>query len=699
MPKIDPLDNIDVIPKLLEKIEEENLDKWRIRGPDISESIQANQDKIKHLMKNYHSPGAVRGWLLGNFIPLRYFPHLKIPRDKWKTFKVGYGRRVGDQILWLPSYLALDGDLGFFLGYFIGDGSARKSFLRLSINAKDTDLIQWFEHFMKNRFGLLAHTKKEPIADMFTLQVNSTALIWILNHVLGVARTRAQGKHKIPFIILNGSKDTIYGFLGGLIASDGDVNAKRNVVRIVSSDFPFIEELAYLAGRVGLYVTIQRSIPQKGTPMYSLCFSGEDSLRQLLNHGYIKHVDKKMIRQKRNKIRSRAWARDLPVVESQLLAFARKARTARNPRISDRVQAPRIVALNQIQRIRERYEKLSPTDVEQLEIIENIINGDLGFAKVKRIERVPSKSKFVYCFEVAEKFHGLTAGTGGIFSHNCFGYQGYRNARFGRIEAHEAISAYGRHTLTQTQQLAANYGLEVCAGIVDSIWLKRPDEQPLSLTVTERLLQEVESATQLPVEHAADYHWIVFLPRRHEPTIGVLNRYYGLRKDGTFKIRGIEIRQSSAPLFVKKMQQKLLEVLAKARTREQFRTQLRFAKKVMQDHITLLEEGNMSLEDLLVTIRPSRTPEEYVSNTRQAIAALQLAKSDVQVEPGMKLSYLIIDVSAKDPMRRVRATQLLTGDEPYDVKEYQKLCIRAYENLIPSEFTTKPPTLEKFLRI
>lgn len=281
----------------------------------------------------------------------------------------------------------------------------------------------------------------------------------------------------------------------------------------------------------------------------------------------------------------------------------------------------------------------------------------------------------------------------------CFGYQGYRNARFGRIEAHEAISAYGRQALTQTQQLATNYGLEVCAGIVDSIWLKRPDERPLSLTVAEKLRQEIESATQLPVEHAADYHWIVFLPRRHEPSIGVLNRYYGLKKDGTFKIRGIEIRQSSAPLFVKKMQQKLLEVLAKARTREQFRTQLGVAKKVMQDHITLLEEGKMSLKDLLVTIRPSRAPEEYVSNARQAVAALQLAKSDVKVEPGMKLSYLIIDVSAKDPMRRVRATQLLTGDESYDVKEYRKLCIRAYENLISSEFTMKPPTLEKFLRI
>ena len=29
----------------------------------------------------------------------------------------------------------------------------------------------------------------------------------------------------------------------------------------------------------------------------------------------------------------------------------------------------------------------------------------------------------------------------------CFGYLGYKNARFGRIEAHEAVTAYGRDKL------------------------------------------------------------------------------------------------------------------------------------------------------------------------------------------------------------------------------------------------------------
>ncbi len=279
----------------------------------------------------------------------------------------------------------------------------------------------------------------------------------------------------------------------------------------------------------------------------------------------------------------------------------------------------------------------------------------------------------------------------------CFGYQGYRNARFGRIEAHETISAYGRNALTLTQQIAAKKGLEVVAGIVDSVWLKNPTEESIPSELIREVCQNIVETVELPVEHAANYHWIIFLPRRQEPEIGVLNRYYGLKTDGTFKIRGIEIRQSSSPPFIKNFQRDLLKLLACARSREQFRTQVRRAKWTMNACIEQLTAGNVPPEELIITIRPSRAPSEYVNNSRQAIAARQLAAMGVKVEPGMKLQYILTDVQAKDPKRRVKIGQLLKGDEKYDVEEYRKLIIRAYENLIPPEFEWKTPKLETFL--
>ena len=53
----------------------------------------------------------------------------------------------------------------------------------------------------------------------------------------------------------------------------------------------------------------------------------------------------------------------------------------------------------------------------------------------------------------------------------CFGYTGYRNARFGRIEAHEAICAWSRELLLATIEEAQKDGWDVLHAIVDCVWL------------------------------------------------------------------------------------------------------------------------------------------------------------------------------------------------------------------------------------
>ena len=51
-----------------------------------------------------------------------------------------------------------------------------------------------------------------------------------------------------------------------------------------------------------------------------------------------------------------------------------------------------------------------------------------------------------------------------------------------------------------------------------------------------------------------------------------------------------------------------------------------------------------------------------------------------------------------DPSKRVKVTQLLTGKERYDYQEYRKLCIRAYEGLIPPEMEIKKKlVIDQFL--
>jgi len=64
----------------------------------------------------------------------------------------------------------------------------------------------------------------------------------------------------------------------------------------------------------------------------------------------------------------------------------------------------------------------------------------------------------------------------------CFGYLGYKNARFGRIEAHESVTAYGREALLRAKEVAEEMGYEVLHMYVDGLWVCRPggSSQPAS---------------------------------------------------------------------------------------------------------------------------------------------------------------------------------------------------------------------------
>ena len=54
-----------------------------------------------------------------------------------------------------------------------------------------------------------------------------------------------------------------------------------------------------------------------------------------------------------------------------------------------------------------------------------------------------------------------------------FGYLGYRNARFGRIEAHEAVTAFGRESLLHAKEICEEEGFELLHAITDSLWIRK----------------------------------------------------------------------------------------------------------------------------------------------------------------------------------------------------------------------------------
>jgi DNA polymerase elongation subunit (family B) len=93
----------------------------------------------------------------------------------------------------------------------------------------------------------------------------------------------------------------------------------------------------------------------------------------------------------------------------------------------------------------------------------------------------------------------------------CFGYLGYKNARFGTVDGHIGVCAFGREALLNAAHLAEENGFEVIHGIVDSLWVKKQDAQ---IQDFQALCEKITLQTKIPLHFEGRYKWIVFLPSK-----------------------------------------------------------------------------------------------------------------------------------------------------------------------------------------
>ncbi|MHA1377339.1 MAG: DNA polymerase domain-containing protein [Candidatus Helarchaeota archaeon] len=268
----------------------------------------------------------------------------------------------------------------------------------------------------------------------------------------------------------------------------------------------------------------------------------------------------------------------------------------------------------------------------------------------------------------------------------CFGYMGFRNARFGRVEGHQSVTAYSRELLLRAAEIARKKKLHIIHGIVDSLWVQ--DEDGYNENNIDKYLEfcsEIEKETKIPMDYDGCYKFIVFLPTQANPQIGTLNHYYGVFKNGNIKVRGIELRRHDSPKIVKDAQKEMIDYFAKnANNSLDFKRLVPKVKKnVLQKYIDKIRVHDYNLDDLLITTRITRYPHQYKNSSRQAIAAKQLTNLGIEIHPGQKIHYLITNADAKNPTNRVLVSHLIKHGSRCDVKEYTKLLKRALRNLIP----------------
>src|SRR5438876_238116 len=306
----------------------------------------------------------------------------------------------------------------------------------------------------------------------------------------------------------------------------------------------------------------------------------------------------------------------------------------------------------------------------------SLARSELTFLRVQEVDEVAPQTDFVYCFEMEENLNGFVT-QGNLFVSNSFGYQGYKNARFGRIECHEAINAYARNILVRTMEIAESHGYEVVHGIVDSVWLRpTANADPIDM-----VREHIAGSIGLPIELEGRYKRIVFLPCK-TTGVGALNRYYGLFQDDEFKLRGIELRKHDTPEFINICQEAMLGELSLASTAAEFLERIPKAVDILRWTAKCVLDRAIPVHQFILTKSVSRTLTEYVVLTATAAALKQLEKRGFPVEPGESVRYVLMDARARDSERKVRVAEFLQGDEAPDAWEYIKLLARSGQTLL-----------------
>lgn len=241
----------------------------------------------------------------------------------------------------------------------------------------------------------------------------------------------------------------------------------------------------------------------------------------------------------------------------------------------------------------------------------------------------------------------------------CFGYTGYKNARFGRIEVHEQITLKATKLLQECVGLVHQKGGRVLHAIIDCLFVQQCNPMEIAADIEEYTKIRTESET---------YDWVVFLPQNDGT--GSYSNYYGRIKGGGIKSRGVAARRRNTPPYIQQMQQKMITLMASEPEVEKIGTLWPEVKQMYRQYSDGIRDASFS--DLVITRRIGRERYQKRCIPQAVIDCYQ--SYGIELVPGMDASYLVRDEKS------------LLVDPAFDPKEidvryYQRMIDRAWEEI------------------
>jgi DNA polymerase elongation subunit (family B) len=197
----------------------------------------------------------------------------------------------------------------------------------------------------------------------------------------------------------------------------------------------------------------------------------------------------------------------------------------------------------------------------------------------------------------------------------------------------ESITAYGRYSLKSAYKIAKEKGLHPIYGDTDSLFLEDPSEKEIKW-----LIKTVKKRLKLDLSVDVRYTLCV-LPAASKA-------YFGIKKDGTYDIKGLTAIKSNSPDFIRKVFEDCVKELTTVKDKSELPKAKRKIEAIVQNATEDLVRGEIPIKDLEYSVVIHDDPVVKVkgSSIHQPYqCAFQLLDSGQKVKRGDEMRFVKVN--------------------------------------------------------
>lgn len=344
-------------------------------------------------------------WRKQKILPIAIINRTK-KEFEFEITRISYGRSRS-----IPTINTLDKSLAEFVGLVLAEGHLNTKTVELT--NKDKQIIKRFHKLSKKLFNITPNIFTDK-RGLIRARIMNATTVRFLKDVFEIPLGNKGNNMKIPDVILKSPEEYVASFLMSYIEADGHVDKNRQIIEISTSSKEATEGLVFLLYRLGLNPT-SRKREIKGFTSYRIYVSGYNKISKIKNFGFYtaKNLDKLL----NLKMKNRQF--ELTELVPNIGSLVREIRES-----SNHLQKDLSNNLGTTQSLISQYENNVSVPRDKLnkiakflknENLRRISESEISWIKVKKIEKIKPKEKWVYDLTV-ENNHNFIANN--IIVHN-----------------------------------------------------------------------------------------------------------------------------------------------------------------------------------------------------------------------------------------------------------------------------------------